>query len=65
MGKFHVILTDELGDEFSVSINAYDEHDAWDTVSMDYPESCVECVLRAGDYRRDAKNRVFNEMWED
>lgn len=65
MTKFHVILTDELGDEFSVFIHAYDRGDAWETVAMDYPESSVECVMRAGDHRRDVQNRVFNEMWED
>ena len=65
MAEYHVILTDELGDEFSVSIDAYDEHDAWETVAMDYPESGVVCVMKAGDYRREARNRVFNDMWED
>lgn len=44
MKKFHVILADELGEEFSVELEALDRDDAWDTVAMDYPESCVVSV---------------------
>lgn len=65
MARYHVILTDELGEEFSVEITAYDRDDAWDTVAMDYPESGVVAVLEHGNYRREAQNRVFNSMWED
>lgn len=65
MAKYHVILTDELGEEFSVEITASDREDAWNTVAMDYPESGVVAVYETGAYRREAKNRVFNSMWED
>ena len=64
MTAFHVILVDECGDEFSVTINAQDEQDAWDTVSMDYPESGVVAVMRPYSYRQEARNRVFNDLWE-
>lgn len=67
MKRYHVILCDELGDEFSVEVNASDRDDAWDTVAMEYPESGVVAVLECGSesYRREASNRVFNSMWED
>lgn len=65
MPKYHVILCDELGDEFSVEVDASDRDDAWDTVAMDYPESGVVAVMESGSYRREASNRVFNSMWED
>lgn len=47
MAKFHVILSDELGEEFSVELEAYDRDDAWVTVAMDYPESSVVSVEKA------------------
>ena len=65
MKRFHVILSDELGEEFSVEIDATDREDAWETVAMDYPESGVVAVLETGSYRREARNRVFNSIWED
>lgn len=65
MARYHVILTDELGDEFSVDISAETRDDAWETVEMDYPECGVVAVYQTGDYRREAKSRVFNSMWED
>ena len=65
MTRYHVILTDELGEEFSVEIMASDRDDAWDTVAMDYPESGVVAVMETGSYRREAASRVFNSMWED
>ena len=64
MTKYHVILTDELGDEFSVEISAEDRDAAWETVEMDYPECGIVAVYETGAYRREAKNRVFNNMWE-
>lgn len=63
--RYHVILTDECGDEFSVEINAQDRDDAWDTVQMDYPESCVVAVMDSRGYLAEARNRTFNSMWED
>lgn len=65
MKRYHVILCDELGDEFSVEVDASDRDDAWDTVAMDYPESGVVAVMERDSYRREASNRVFNSMWED
>lgn len=42
-----MILADELGEEFSVELEAHDRNDAWDTVAMDYPESSVVSVEEA------------------
>jgi hypothetical protein len=53
MAKFHVILSDELGEEFSVELEAYDRDDAWDTVQMDYPESAVVSVRELKRYVRE------------
>jgi hypothetical protein len=51
--KYHVILADECGDEFSVEIEACDYEDAWDTVQMDYPESGVVSVRELKRYVRE------------
>lgn len=59
--KYHVILTDECGDEFSVSIDATDADDAWETVAMDYPESCVCSVSR----ERVATRTYYEEDYSD
>lgn len=53
MGKFHVILSDELGEEFSLELDARDVNDAWDTVAMDYPESTVVSVRALRRYVRE------------
>lgn len=53
MRKFHVILADELGEEFSVELEAMDRDDAWDTVQMDYPESRVVAALELKRYARE------------
>lgn len=53
MAKYHVILSDELGEEFSVEIEAHDKNDAWDTVQMDYPESSVVYVQKLKPYVRE------------
>jgi len=53
MNKYHVILSDELGEEFSVELLAMDENDAWETVQMDYPESSVVYVQKLKRYVRE------------
>jgi hypothetical protein len=53
MRKYHVILEDELGEEFSVELEAMDRDDAWDTVQMDYPESRVVAALELKRYVRE------------
>jgi len=53
MKKFHVVLSDELGEEFSVELEALDRDDAWDTVAMDYPESSVVSVCELKRYIRE------------
>lgn len=53
MKRFHVILSDELGEEFSVELNARDRNDAWDTVQMEYPESAVVYVQELKHYYRE------------
>ena len=63
--RYHVILTDECGDEFSVEIEASSRDDAWDTVQMDYPECGVVAVMEPRGYRAEVMNRNFNQMWED
>lgn len=52
MKKFHVILSDELGEEFSVELDASDRNDAWDRVAEEYPESCVVSVRELKPYYR-------------
>lgn len=44
MKKFHVILADELGEEFSAQVTAHDLEEAWEVASNCYPESCVVSV---------------------
>ena len=63
--RYHVILTDECGDEFSVEIEASSRDDAWDTVQMDYPESGVVAVMETSGRWKEARNRTFNQVWED
>lgn len=53
MKRFHVILSDELGEEFSVELDAIDRNDAWETVEMDYPESAVVYVQELKRYQRE------------
>jgi hypothetical protein len=53
MGKFQVVLADELGEEFSVELMALDLDDAWETVAMDYPESGVVMVRELKPYVRE------------
>lgn len=64
--KFLVILTDECGHEFSVEIRAEDRDDAWETVQMDYPESCVDAVIPASSrlarYEEDYSDPYWDEM---
>ena len=52
MGKFHVILSDELGEEFSVEVEARSAREAWDMVAEDYPESGVVYVYALRRYVR-------------
>lgn len=44
MPKYYVMLTDECGEDFGVTIDAPNEEDAWETARMDYPESDVLTV---------------------
>lgn len=53
MPKFLVVLADELGEEFSVELEAPDRNDAWDTVQMDYPESRVVYTYELKPYKRE------------
>jgi hypothetical protein len=53
MAKFHVILSDELGEEFSVELEGHDWLDVWETVQMDYPESVVLSVRELKRYVRE------------
>lgn len=53
MKRFHVILSDELGEEFSIELEAIDRNDAWETVEMEYPESAVVYVQELKPYYRE------------
>jgi hypothetical protein len=44
MKNFHVVLADELGEEFSVEVMAGHWQDAFEKVSSQYPESMVVYV---------------------
>lgn len=50
--KYLVILSDELGDEFSVEIDAPNESDALDTITMDFPESGIVAVMPIRRYKK-------------
>ena len=52
MKRFHVTLSDELGEEFSVQLNASDRYEAWDRVAEEYPEFCVVSVRELKPYYR-------------
>jgi hypothetical protein len=43
---FHCILSDELGEEFSVKIYAYDMADCIDILRKEYPESGIIDITR-------------------
>ena len=49
MIKFHAILVDELGEEFSVSICSESENDCLEKLDNEYPESRV-VVLSSSTY---------------
>ncbi len=50
--KYLVILSDELGEEFSVEIDAPNESDALDTIAMDYPESGILGIAPIRRYKK-------------
>ena len=53
MARFHVILADELGDEFSIEVDGLDRNEVWETVEMEYPESSVLSVMALRRYVRE------------
>ena len=52
MAKFHVILMDELGDDFSVELESDNKYSAWNKVAAEYPESRVQYVRELIRYER-------------
>lgn len=50
--KYLVILSDELGEEFSVEIDAPNESDAVETIAIDYPESGIVAVTPIRRYKK-------------
>ena len=50
--KFHVILTDELGEEFSVELIAHNMAAACDMVRAEYPESSIASIRELKPYNR-------------
>ena len=44
---FHCLLCDELGEEFSITLIAYDLADAIDVVRQQYPESGIVDIRKA------------------
>ena len=51
--KYHVILTDELGEEFSVELLAHDMLTAYDMVTTEYPESSIAVMRELKPYNRE------------
>jgi hypothetical protein len=51
--KYHVILTDELGEEFSVELLAHNMQRACDMVKTEYPESSIASVRELKPYNRE------------
>lgn len=51
--KFHVILTDELGEEFSLELIAPDRQAACDMVKTEYSESSIASVRELKPYNRE------------
>lgn len=52
MKRFHVILSDEIGEEFSVEIPAYDWQAAYEKAHAEYTESQVVYVKEMKPYNR-------------
>jgi hypothetical protein len=50
--KYHVILSDELGDEFSIELIAPDMATACDMVNSEYPESSIATIRELKPYSR-------------
>jgi len=50
--KFHVILSDELGDEFSIELIASNMQRACDMVNAEYPESRIATIRELKLYNR-------------
>lgn len=50
--KFHVILLDELGEEFSIELLAPDMATACDMVNSEYPESSIATIRELKPYNR-------------
>ena len=51
--KFHVILSDELGDEFSIELIASNMQAACEMVKADYPESSIASIRELKPYNRE------------
>ena len=51
--KYHVILTDELGEEFSIELLAHDMAAACDMVNSEYPESSIATIRKLKPYNRE------------
>lgn len=51
--KFHVILTDELGEEFSVELLAHNMATACYMVRAEYPESSIASIRELKPYNRE------------
>lgn len=50
--RFHVILSDELGDEFSVELIAPNMQSACDMVKAEYAESSIASIRELKPYKR-------------
>ena len=49
MVDYHVVMTDELGDEFSVTISIPDlVENVTEYVREEYPESSIICIIPKG-----------------
>lgn len=50
--KYHIILTDELGEEFSIELLAHDMATACDMVKTEYAESSIASIRELKPYNR-------------
>lgn len=53
MRKYHVILSDELGEEFSLELFATDNLDLYEKINSEYPESGIVVYRELKPYNRE------------
>lgn len=51
--KYYIILSDELGEEFSVELLAHNMQSACDMLKAEYPESSIASIRELKPYKRE------------